>query len=618
MIQINNISKSFGDKYIFKDFSLHINLTDKIGIVGKNGVGKTTLIKCITDPDFLNSGDINTHNYSIGYLKQGIFSNENNTVFQELISLYPELIRISEKLEDYENNNNENYDEYIKLQDKFNNMDGYNIKIKFERFLTGFSFEKDDLYRKLSSFSGGEKTKIMLIKILLQDNDYLILDEPTNHLDINAIEWLEKYLIKHNKGLILISHDQVFLNNVCNKILEMNGHNIKLYNTNFDNYLIQREYDYELELKTYINQKKIIKKYEEFIIRNNKKPSKISQVNDRKKKLEKLQLLEKPIKFSQKLNFKFESLPLKRSTYIEIYQGNVEIDNNKLIENINLKIFGGERYFIVGKNGVGKTTLIKNILNNKMQKGKIKIPSAIKIGYLDQEHKILDNSKNIYDFLYDTKKFTSQTALRKYLANFLFIKNDIYKSIDKLSGGERVRLSLAYIALEKYDLLIMDEPTNHLDFETKFILQEVLKNFPGSLLIISHDRKLINSLSTHILEIENKKASTFKGNWNEFLIYKEKINLLNMEKKKQEKEQSIKNSNKKTYKNTNKPKKINQQKLNILEENIFNLEAEKEILTEELTTKENFTEIKQLSDQLTEIEKKLAIEYTKYNELIGE
>lgn len=625
MIIIENLEKTFGEKTVFENVSFTINISDKIGIVGTNGVGKSTLIKCILDNDYATKGKVNLQKHTIGYLEQSNFVNEEIHVYNEFLSLFPSLNRLSNKLKMIKKDEsieltNEELKSYISLEEKFSEQGGYEFKTKVIKFLTGFSFKKEDISRKIRSFSGGEKTKLMLIKLLLVNPDFLILDEPTNHLDINAISWLETYLKNYKKGILLISHDQIFLNQVCNKTLELTPQSVILYKTKFDNYIKQSELNYSVALQTYEKQQKKIQKYQDFIDKNSKTPSKIGQVNDRKSKLEQLKKLEKPIKFNKKISFKFEGLNKKKETYIDFYNVSLKQENKELLKKFNFKLYGGEKVFIIGANGVGKTTLFRAILKQMQYDGKINIPSKIKIGYFDQEQKNLNPNKTLLETIEETNEFDSITAARKYLAKFLFTREEIFKQVANLSGGEKVRLSLALIGLEKYDVLLLDEPTNHLDFETKKILENALLDFCGSLLIISHDRYLINKLATALIVIENQKATHFLGNWTEFQEFDKKLKELqkNIGKdEKKEKEQGkievIENFIKKPI------KKINEQKLKLIEKDIETHEIKKEEIAQQLEEKKTYSDHKELQNVLQKldiIEKEVKTLYTSYEETI--
>lgn len=599
MIIAHDISKIYGDKYIFSELNLHINKKDKLGIVGENGVGKSTLMECLYNDELLTDGYVEYQNSTIGYIKQSSTNNISNTVYEELMNSCLELKIISEKIKETEKGNKINIDKYIELENKFNDLGGYDIKNKFLKFLIGFSFTEKDLDRKLSSFSGGEKTKIELIKILLQDPDYLFLDEPTNHLDIDAIEWLENYLKNLDKSIVLISHDQQFLENICNSILEINKVEVTQYKMKLSKYLGQRELNFKHKKKEYQNNQKEIKRLEEFIVKNSKKPSKIGQVNDRKKKIFKLEEVKEPIELKRSIKFKFEANNPKKNSYIQFKNSSFGYDK-VLIEDFSCELYAGDKVFLTGANGVGKTTLFKSILKKKSIKGHIKIPKIIKIGYFDQEQKNINPESTIYELIEKENKFESNSAIRKYLAQFNFLKDDVFKKVKVLSGGEKVRVALSLMGLEKYDVLLMDEPTNHLDLDIKEILIKTLKNFEGVLFIISHDRYLINQLATKTLYITNKKIKIYDGNWNNVIF--------------DVKEKKTKKLEKVIYKKES--KKINEQKLQIVENEIIKLENQQNQILEKFQDNQIIKDSKkqkELTLKLKEIELELIQKYEEYS-----
>ncbi|MFV0288722.1 MAG: ABC-F family ATP-binding cassette domain-containing protein [Mycoplasmatales bacterium] len=617
MIKIENISKSFGQDYVFKDISFVINSQDKIGIVGKNGQGKTTLLKSIIFEEFLNSGEVDIQG-SIGYLEQTSLKHEEYTLYEEYLELFPELQKINAYLKQTEYQT-EDHEKYIKYEEQFSIRGGYEFQTKLNKFLTGFGFQKSAVNKKVKEFSGGEKTKLSLIKLLLLNPDYLFLDEPTNHLDINTIWWLENYLKSLKKSIIIVSHDRMFLDNICNKIIEIENQNIEIYKTNFSNYLKQKVLNYNLRLNEYHKNQKLIAKYEEYIIKNRQTPSKIGQVNDRKRKLEQLKVIEEPKKNYEKISFEFTGYHLKKAPYIDFFDVVVGYEQKPLIKDFNFRIYGGDKVAIIGKNGEGKTTLFKAILDKStLISGKIKVPAVIKIGYFDQEQKMIDINKTLYDIIDEKGKFASTTAIRKYLGQFLFKGQDVFKKVEELSGGQKVRLALATMALESYDILLLDEPTNHLDFETKDILQQTLKNFPGSLIFITHDRTLINELADNILEVENNKINIWPGNWDYYVQHKK--NDLKEQKvlkvKQVEKKQKENNSqNNKDSKNNSNKKNINTQKIKILEEKLLKLEEQKEDYLTELLKKENlqnYENQKIIQNNLNKLQQELDEVYKEY------
>lgn len=613
MIEIKNVSKFYGEKCILNNISLNFQNNDKVGVVGENGAGKTTLLKSIINDDYTSSGTINYFGSTIGFIEQNIDS--SSTVYEYFLELFPEIKKLEHKIKKMDNNlqgEKTNYEEYIDTLEKYEALRGYEFVSNVKYFLGSFHFEKEDINRKMNTFSGGQKTKLSLIRLLLKNSDYMILDEPTNNLDIDTIEWLERYLKKSKKGLIIVSHDQDFINNICNKIVEIHNTKADVYNTNFNNYLKQKQLNYEIKLHEYEKNQKLLVKYKQFIEKNKETPSKVGQVNDRKRKLEKLEVLEKPVIQENTIDFKFKDLNLKRSTYIDFFNVDIGYDRNTLIKDFNFKVYGGEKICLVGANGTGKTTLFKAILERKGLSGKIKIPSKIKIGYFDQEQKNLESTKTLYDIAYNLKKFDSDTAIRKYLGRFNFKRSDVFKKVTDLSGGEKVRLELLRLSLFEYDILLLDEPTNHLDFATKSILETTLQSFNSTIVFISHDRHFINMLADKILYLDNKKIISCDGNWSDYIHEKNNNEIL---------KKDIKSKQKKVFKDDVKViKKKNLQKANLLEKEIIMLENKKkeiEILLKEEKNIKDFKKYNELLEELFKLQKELKEMNEKYYIALG-
>lgn len=620
MIEVNNLSKIFGEDYILEDISFTLKPTDKVGIVGVNGSGKSTLLKCMIFEDYVTQGEVKI-NGSVGYVDQSELLDDKKTLQEQYLEIFPDIYNISKYLNNNSNKENhtkEEAEEYIQKEQRFRDLGGYDIKIKIDKLLTGFGFAKEVISKQVCEFSGGEKTKLSLIKLLLLEPDYLFLDEPTNHLDLNAIIWLEKYLKSLKKSIILVSHDEVFLNSICNKIILVENKKIKIYNTNFNNYQKQRKLDYENDLNEYKNNVNLLKKYEEFVNKNRGKPTKIGQVNDRKAKIEKLKTLEKPIQINRKINFEFEGYHLKKAAYLSFYDVNLGYDAKSLIKGINFQVYGGEKVAIIGRNGIGKSTLFKAILDGKGQSGKIKIPSIIKIGYFDQNQEQINHQKTLYDLIHEKDEFDSQSAIRKYLGSFLFQRDEVFKKFGALSGGEKVRFTLALMALDKYDVLLLDEPTNHLDIEVKNILIQVLKNFPATILFITHDRKLIDEVATKTLYLDETGVSEFLGSWDDYITTtKLKINKV----KKTNQEERLQNTDKKSTDKSVKIKtdqNINTQKLKKIEEDIIILEQKQQQYFKDMQDEKilkDYKKLEEVTNKLNVVTEQLEHLYKDYDSI---
>lgn len=545
MLTIENVGKIFGNEYIFKDISFTVNKSDKIGIVGRNGVGKSTLLSIIENEENATDGRVIYGNEKIGFLNQSDNFNQENTLAQEIEIMMVDFFKMQEEMTKILNHDNFATDEelinrYGELENKFSLLGGYEYEGQIKKFLSVFGFDDSFYQKKISEFSGGQKTRLALLKLLLSKPDYLVLDEPTNHLDVNTIEWLEEYLRLKADGIIIVSHDRFFLQRVCNKIIDLEQGEIQIYNCNYANYIKEKERRYDLNLATYENQQQEIKEYEEFIAKFRGKPNKVGQVNDRKKKLENMKLVKKPIKINDSISFSIDGLRNKRSSYVDMLDCTIGYDK-PLLKDINFKINSSDKVGIVGANGAGKSTLIKTMTKEiKPLAGRSLLHHKITIGYFDQEQQNIDKNKNVYDTIAELMVGESKTMIRKHLAQFLFKGDDVFKKVDILSGGELVRLIFAKFVLKKYDMIILDEPTNHLDLSAKDILEQVLKQYNGTVILISHDRYFLNEIVNKIFYIDEMGYQTFDGTYEEFLDTKLKQKEVVVKKKVRTK-QKVKN-----------------------------------------------------------------------------
>ncbi len=598
MITLQNISKMYGSEVLFKNVDLSIHEKDKVAIIGDNGVGKSTLLKIILDDNLATDGEVRKDKKSIGYLSQRVIENIENTVKQEFDQIYrrisnteAEMQLYLKKLED-DPSNEEYITKYGQLENQFLQLGGYDRQVEINKMLTAFGFDTDDFERKIESFSGGQRTKLALIKLLLLKPDYLLLDESTNHLDIQTIEWLEQYLTNYNGAVIIISHDRYFLDKVVTKIIEIENHTVSRYNTNYTNYLTEKELRYNHTLANYERQQKEVKELNEFIERFRNKPSKIGQVNDRKSKLERMDLIEKPFNQFERINFQFEALHLKRSSYVEIIDGEIGYENEpSLIKNLNLRVDGGDKVGIIGPNGIGKTTLLKTMLKQvPIISGQVLLHQRIKIGYFDQQQNDLDVNKTIFDVIKPYMADESDSYIRRYLGRFLFKGRDVFKKIGDLSGGEKIRVVLAQFALEEYDVIILDEPTNHLDLKSKEVLGEALMTYQGTILCVSHDRYFMNQLISKYVLLQPNSYSIFEGKYDDYVNYTEQ----EIKVKKVKKQIKV---NKKINKNIAKlEKQIEKQELII--EDITALSLQPEVYND-------FNKLDQVRIQIDEAEEKL-------------
>lgn len=522
-IQFNNVYKSFLDKQILKDVSFSINSSDRIGLIGLNGVGKSTIINIILSKEGINSGTVFVDkNINIGYISQvHHFSDENNTVFEELDTVFSELHKVYRKIEKMNlelATNPKLKDELDKLYNIFNANDGYSIDYLLNQVINGLDLTnlKDSLICKLS---GGEKTRVSLAKLLLQKPDLLILDEPTNHLDLASIEWLEEFLKKYNKAFLLISHDRVFLDNVCNKIFEIENMKLHEYSGNFSSFMIQKEMILKGEIKEYEKQQDRIKKLNEYIERN-RAGRMAKQARGKQKLLSHLLVHDNPDYTPPKMKLKFEIKNTTSDSVLTLENICKNFDNKTLLKDICLKVYKGERIGIIGKNGCGKSTLLKLIANKlSLDSGSIKIAQNAVMGYFDQNVDDLYPDNTILQEINTNINYT-QEYLRSMAASFLFKDEDVDKRIKDLSGGEKVRVSFIKLIQKHPNFLLLDEPTNHLDIYSIEILEQALSDFQGTLVVVSHNRHFLDSVCNTIYVLDENGLTKFKGNYND---YKESI-----------------------------------------------------------------------------------------------
>lgn len=594
MITLQNVSKLYGAETLFRNVDFSIHELDKIGIIGDNGVGKSTLLKIIMDDSLATDGQVRKDKRTIGYLSQRVIENVQNTVedefnhvFRRISNTELEMHQTLKQLE-LDPTNEELVAKYGQLENQFLQLGGYDKQVEINKMLTAFGFIESDIKRTIETFSGGQRTKLALIKLLLMKPDYLLLDEPTNHLDIQTIEWLESYLTSYKGAVIIISHDRYFLDKVVTKIIEIENHTVAKYNTNYSNYLLEKELRYNHALANYERQLKEIKDLNDFIERFRNKPSKIGQVNDRKSKLERMQIIEKPFNQFEKINFEFESLHLKRSSYVEILDGEIGYqDESSLIKNLNLRVDGGEKIGIIGPNGIGKTTLLKTMLKQiPIKSGQVILHHKIKIGYFDQQQNDLDTNKTIFDVIRPYMPEESDSYIRRYLGRFLFKGRDVFKKIGDLSGGEKVRVVLAQFALEEYDLIILDEPTNHLDLKSKEVLGEALKTYQGTILCVSHDRYFMNQIIEKYVLLQPNSYSIFEGKYDNYIEYSESLI-----KEKKEKKQKQVTTNKKINRNIAK-----------LEKKIEKQEEQLAALIEESMSPDVYSDLQRAADNKSQID----------------
>ena len=530
VLSCKNISKSYGVNSIFENISFNVEDKDKIGLIGKNGSGKTSLLKILSKEIPYDSGEIYiSQNKKIGVLTQHINIDSNETLYDECLKVFQHLIdkegRIREletemtKFSESESELSRIMEEYSSLCEEFEREEGYGYKSRLVGTLKGLGFSEEEFKREVNSFSGGQKSRIQLAKLLLQKADILFLDEPTNHLDMDSVSFLEGYLRDFDKALILISHDRYFLDKTVNRIFLTENKGIKKYNGNYSSYVKIRKREIEVLKHQYEVQKKEIKRQQEIIDKfasyGNQRLTR--QAQSRKKLLDKMKILEiPPADLKMKINF----TPL-----IESGKEVLKVRNLKksylgipLFENVNFDIYKGEKVVLTGKNGSGKSTLLNIILGNiPCDFGEIEEAVKVNKAYFDQEERTLNENNTVIDEIWDAFPNLNHSQIREYLAKFMFFGDDIFKFVGDLSGGERVRLSLLKLMLSGANFLLMDEPTNHLDIDSKEILEEALNDYEGTVFIVSHDRYFINNVADKIISLDEKGTATFLGNYDYYI-----------------------------------------------------------------------------------------------------
>ncbi|HOV14071.1 MAG TPA: ABC-F family ATP-binding cassette domain-containing protein, partial [Spirochaetota bacterium] len=541
LIKFTNLSKYYGANLILENINYQINPNEKIGIVGLNGTGKTTLLKIITKEIGFDNGSLEfAKNIKIGYLSQHIALDSDKTIFQTMSDSLSEINNLKEQMEIIEHklsDKNENIavltEKYGDLQHRFEEVGGYKIDYLIDNVLTGLGFKKDDWDKKINILSGGQKSRVMLSRLLLEKPDILLLDEPTNHLDIDAVSWLEEYLSEYEKTVIIVSHDRYFLDKVVKKIVEIENYTITQYMGNYSKYIEQKTEKIALQEKNYNLQKAMIEEKQDFI-RRNIAGQKTKQAKSRIKELAKIEIVKPPVT-TKKITLNFPAQKRGGNDVLTIDNLSKSFGNLILFNDFNLKVERKDRIGIIGGNGTGKTTLLKMIIGEENYDGVIKIGSNIDIGYYAQHLNNCDENSSIIDEVWQIKPSLTEGEMRNYLGRFLFYDDEVFMEIKYLSGGEKARVSLAKIILSEANFLILDEPTNHLDIFSRMALEDALQNYDGTILTVSHDRYFLNKIVNKIIFLDNGKSNFYFGDYNYFSQKRseEKLNQANSKDKKE-------------------------------------------------------------------------------------
>lgn len=614
LIQINNLTKEFNGKALFKNVNLTISDKNKYALIGQNGAGKSTLIKIILGIESSTAGKVITNNQiKIGYLPQNPNFNSPKTVWDEMLDAVQDLVSEEKEINRLEKviaQGSENPDyqkalnKYDYLQNDFLNKNGYAYSSNIRSMLHIFHFKQEDYNRKVNSFSGGQKTQLAFIKLLLQNPDLLILDEPTNHLDIDTLVWLEDYLTNYSGAVLIVSHDRFFLDKVVDNIYDLRNKTISFYKGNYSSYLQQYDQRLQTQIKQYNKQQKEINKLQNFINKNIVRSSTSKQAQARRKKLEKMEIIQAPQTKNKQMHISFSPNEDSGKEVLKVENLSIGYNNQILASNINFLIKKQHIVGIIGPNGIGKSTLLKTIMNSiNPLNGSIKLGANVSIGYYDQEQLNLNNKKTVLNEVWDDHPLLPETDIRNILGSFLFSGDDVKKYVSELSGGEKARLSLTKLSLNHDNFLILDEPTNHLDIDARQILENTLVNFSGTILFVSHDRYFINQIATDIIEINNNSAKFYPGNYNDYLIEKEKeLNNSNN-----------KNSKEHNYKTNKENKPIDKEKQREIRKIKRQIDQKEKIINEATKIKKNI-ESQMQNPQFSSDVKKLTDLQTKLNE----
>ncbi|MAW30974.1 MAG: glycosyl transferase family 2 [Flavobacteriales bacterium] len=623
MVSVNNLSLYFGGQDIFKNISFMINKGDKIGLVGKNGAGKSTLLKVLAKEQSYNEGNLSISNdLVVGYLMQDLDFVDSQSVIEEAQTAFENLNQIelmmneaNQKLverTDYESKEYlEIISEFNELEERFRMAGGHDSKSLISQVLTGLGFNKDDFERHTSEFSGGWRMRIELAKILLKKPDLLLLDEPTNHLDIESIIWLEKWLSSYDGAIVLVSHDRSFLDAVTNRTVEVAFSKINDYKVPYTKYLTLREDRILKQKQAKKNQDKFIEDTKVLINKFRAKKNKAAFAQTLIKKLEKLDIIEIEQEDVGRIQFSFPPAPHSGKVTLRIKEASKEYNSLRVLDKVDLEIVRGDKIAFIGKNGEGKSTLAKMIVNEIDYIGKIDVGHQVKIGYYAQNQAdFLDENLTVLETIEQAANDLSIGKARSILGSFLFSNDEVSKKIKVLSGGERARVALCKLLLEPYNLLVMDEPTNHLDITSKELLKKALNNYDGSLIVVSHDRIFLQGLTHKVYEFKNKNLKEYIGDIDVFLNEKE-FNKLSEEQSIVSQKNKIHQASK-AEKDLRKQIKKLQNKIKNLEKNIEILDANQKKIDLELSDPERFKELSKNLDFFTKYEesqqKKLSLE----------
>ncbi len=628
LLSLSKVNKYFGERCLFENVSFSVEEHDKIGLIGANGCGKTTLFKMILEGDTHDGGEMFLpKSTNVGYLEQHVGLDSDLTVFEEVLTVFSHLKEMEERMLELTGNieagigdAEESADKLHKLTEQYKESDGYTYKNIVRSSLLGLGFSENDLDKSFSLLSGGQKTRVCLCKILLSGSNLLLLDEPTNHLDIASVEWLENFLASYKGAFIVISHDRYFLDKVTNKTFELEYQHLTTFDGNYTRYLKLKEENEKYIERRYENTMREIKRIEGIIEQQKRwnRERNIKTAEHKQKSVDRLkETLVIPKEELDRIKPRFEITRTGANEVADVKNLSKSFGENHLFSDINLLIRRGERVFLLGDNGCGKTTLFKILIDSeKADTGEIKIGSSVDVGYFDQTQSTLDYSKTLFDEVADAFPELTITDVRNALAGFLFKADDAFKYISELSGGERARLMLLKLMLKRANFLLLDEPTNHLDIKSREMLEDALEKYTGTIFAISHDRYFINKLSNRILRLNNKKLENYQGNYSYYL--EKSANMASDERVRETVKVSSEKEDYLLKKKNAADERKRKNRIERLETEIAQIEEKIENLNSELLLPENtsdYVKCAELTEEIEELNDKLLILYEEWESL---
>ena len=613
ILQANKIERSFAGEVLFDNINLQVDERDRIALVGRNGAGKSTLLKILVGEEEPTSGEINKKkDISLSYLAQDSRFESENTIYDEMLHVFDDLRRTEKQLRQMElemgEKSGEDLDklmaDYDRLSENFRQAGGFTYEADIRAILNGFKFDESMWQMKIAELSGGQNTRLALAKMLLEKPNLLVLDEPTNHLDIETIAWLENYLVNYSGALIIVSHDRYFLDKVATITLDLTKHSLDRYVGNYSRFVEQKEQKLATEAKNYEKQQKEIAALEDFVNRNLVRASTTKRAQSRRKQLEKMERLDKPEAGKKSANMTFQSEKTSGNVVLTVENAAIGYDGEILSEPINLDLRKMNAVAIVGPNGIGKSTLIKSIVDQiPFIKGEKRFGANVEVGYYDQTQSKLTPSNTVLDELWNDFKLTPEVEIRNRLGAFLFSGDDVKKSVGMLSGGEKARLLLAKLSMENNNFLILDEPTNHLDIDSKEVLENALIDFDGTLLFVSHDRYFINRVATHVLELSENGSTLYLGDYDYYVEKKAEVEASQTEEasmSNQAKEASPANDYQAQKESQKEARKLMRQ-IESLEAEIEELETQSQAISEKMLETNDAEKLMELQTELEKI-----------------